>query len=556
VGAGSAGCVVAARLTEDPSCSVLLIEAGPDYPPGEVPRDLLDGSHGPSTADHDWGLTGRAHQGGRALALPRGRVTGGSSAVNATFALRGSPADYDGWAARGNAGWSFADVLPAFRRLEHDLDYPHAAYHGSSGPVPVRRYANPELSEFSAAAITALTGTGLPFIADHNAPGAVGCGPLPVNCVAGRRMSTALTYLDRARTRPNLTIRAGTVVQEVIVERGRATGVRLFPTNEVVRAGEVVLCAGAYHSPAILLRSGIGPQRDLRRLGRQVVLDLPGVGANLVDHPAVSLDRHYTGPIGDDAVFQVVATAHSSAADPHTDAPDLQLLAGGPFPTPPGSGPPACFVGAALLRPRSRGRVQLRSPAADSGLEIDLNYFCDPTDLSRLVEGLARADAALADPALRRLTVEQPTSAAGGDQLRRLARSQVWSYHHPVGTCAMGTDPADGAVVDARGRLHGIEGVTVIDASVMPDVPSANTNLPTIMVAEHLVAQFGRRLQHAYQQDDEDDQRDDVGSEDREADRRQAVRRLVVDRTDEKSPARAQRETGGQEAQRSAQVPA
>jgi len=280
VGGGSAGCVLAARLSEEPDCRVVLLEAGPDYVADRMPADLADGIHGTSTATHDWGLWGTGVAGSEPLALPRGRVTGGSSAVNATFALRGHPADYDGW---GVPGWSFDDVLPAFVRLEHDLDFGEAAHHGSVGRVPIRRYLGEDQSEATAAFEEAFASVGIARIPDHNAPGAVGVSALPVNCVDGRRISTALAYLEPVRNRPNLSIRPGCLVQEVLTSSGRAVGLRLVG-GEVVGADEVFLCAGTYASPGLLLRSGIGRASDVTALGRSVVADLPGVGANLADH--------------------------------------------------------------------------------------------------------------------------------------------------------------------------------------------------------------------------------------------------------------------------------
>jgi choline dehydrogenase len=453
VGGGAAGCVLAARLSEDADCAVLLLEAGPDYPATDMPPELVDAIPGPHVATHDWGLTGRS--GDRTLVLPRGRVIGGSSTTNAAFAVRGAPADYDSWAV---AGWSWEEVLPSFVALERDLDFSDAVYHGTNGPVPIRRYTGAEQSAVAAAAAESLAAAGVPAIADHNAPGAVGVSPLPVNAVDGRRMGTADTYLEPARSRPNLTVRGSSSVERVIMRRGRAVGVELTG-GETIDADEIIVSAGTYHSPGLLRASGV---------------DVPAVGANLIDHPAVSIDLPYHRPRQDLARFQLVATLHSSQADASTDPPDLQILAGGPFPRGDPDASAVFFVGAALLKPRSRGRV---------GDDIELNYFDHPDDLARLAEGVARGEAVVAGDAIRSLTRgERLTQRRSGTELHQWIRANAWSYHHPVGTCAMG------AVVDAHCRVLGVDGLSVVDASVMPDIPSANTHLPTIMVAERVVA--------------------------------------------------------------------
>ena len=485
VGAGSAGCVLAARLTEDPACRVLLVEAGPDYPAGRLPADLADGIHGTSTASHDWGLTGTGADGARPQALPRGRVTGGSSAVNATFALRGHPADYDGW---DMPGWTFEDVLPAFVRLERDLDFGEAPYHGTSGPVPIRRYLGKERSDLTAAVEGAFVAAGLPRVADHNAPGAVGVSALPVNCVDGRRISTALAYLEPARYRPNLTIRPDCLVQDVAIRAGRAVGVRT-DAGEVLPADEVVVAAGAYGSPAVLLRSGVGPAADLDALRISSVVDLQGVGANLADHPWVSVDLPCAAPDGDPAIFQLVATARSSRAA-RGGAPDLQLMVCGPYPLGDGY---AFSLAAALLTPVSRGYLRLRSRDAGVAPEIDLGYFRDGADLARLTECLRLVDEASHSGHLPDVThgtrIGPPREVLADDaSTAAWIRAAAMTYHHPVGTCAMGLDPRGGAVVDPDGHVYGVSGLSVIDASVIPQPPSANTNLPTIMLAEHLAA--------------------------------------------------------------------
>ncbi|MFE1411140.1 GMC family oxidoreductase [Streptomyces sp. NPDC058746] len=486
VGGGAAGCVLAARLSQDSSMRVLLLEAGPDYV--ELPAELRDGS-GPHTASHDWGLSSEPGPAGQAIALPRGKVIGGSSTTNAAFALRGSPYDFDAWAARGSPGWGWDDVLPWFVALENDLDFGHEPYHGGHGPIPVRRYAGGGRSDIASAGQEAIASTGVPEIADHNAPGAVGVGPLPVNEVAGERLGAASTYLAAARARSNLTVRGGAPVDRVVLDRGGAAGVRLAD-GEIVHADRVIVSAGTYCSPAVLLRSGIGPADELRSLGIEPALDLPGVGRNLADHPAVSVDAAYAGDERPRRRFQLVATLHSAQADEHREPPDLQLIVGGPFDTAGAATGGTFFVGGALLKPRSRGRVWLRSPDPLEAPRVDLAYFSHPADLPRLVEGIRRAWRVAREGPLGTLSAGV-VSAPDEDSdvaIGRFVRAKVWTYHHPVGTCAMGPGPAAGAVVDPAGRVHGLEDLWVVDASIMPDVPSANTHVPTLMLAEHIAA--------------------------------------------------------------------
>ncbi len=484
VGGGAAGCVVAARLSEDPDCRVVLLEAGPDLRES-APDEVRVGWQ--PTRKFDWGYTSEPDELGVARPLPRGRLLGGCSSTNATFALRGSPADYDAWAGRGNAGWSFDDVLPTFRKLERDLDFGDRPWHGSTGPVPIRRYRPDELTDVSAAGLAAFEDAGIAYVEDHNAPGAVGAGLVPVNCLDGIRMSTALTHLPRPGERPNLDVRCETEVLDLVMQGNRAIGVRLG-SGEVVHAGCIVLCAGTYGSPPLLLRSGIGPAGDLRALGIAIHADLPGVGANLADHPAVAIELPYRREPSPAPLFQVVATLRSSAAATRRCAR-----------------PPADGLRPVCLERRVAGHVHGGRRAPQTAL-ARARHAATGAPGRRAAHrprlpgragrprparpGLELAESAADHPGVRALcaagSAHDAAERSGRDERRTWMRRTCWTYHHPVGTCSMGpaSDPA--AVVDDCGRVHGIDGLRVADASVMPDVPSANTHIPTLMVAERL----------------------------------------------------------------------
>jgi choline dehydrogenase len=451
-----------------------------------LPADIADARV--PTFSHDWGYSSVPGRLGRELPLPRGRLVGGCSATNGCFALRGAPADYDRWAAMGNEGWSFEQCLPFFRAAETDADFGSASWHGTSGPLSVRRYTEAERNAFQQALILAAIGGGHPLVEDHNAPGAVGVGPAPVNAVGGTRVSTALAYLGPVRGLPNLTIAADTIVDRVELRSGRAVGVRLASPAEIIGADLVILAAGAYASPTLLMRSGIGPAAELEALGVQCQIDLPGVGHNLTDHPWAPVPMSVLVPTGGPG-FQTVLTWHSAKAGA-AGPPDLQIFAQGPFNN---EGRAIASLCAALLKPRSRGRVRLRSLDPAAAPIIDLGLLTDDADERRLIEGLRRAHQLLAAPDFKAVADNgsQRNGRLSDDELRDYLLANVRTYHHPTGTCAMGPDPAH-AVVDVQGRVHGAKRLVVTDASIMPEIPSANTNLPTIMCAERIAATLDR----------------------------------------------------------------
>jgi choline dehydrogenase len=477
VGGGAAGCVMAARLAESGSASVVLIEAGP-HPEGDPAPDLRDGWH--LGQPPVWGYTSEPDERGESGPLRRGRLLGGTSWLT-RFALRGSTGDFEQWERLGGSGWGFEAVLPYLRRLEADVDFGDRAWHGDRGPIPVTRYLELERTPVHAATVEAATDIGFAQVDDHNEPGAIGIGPMPMSSVDGVRVTTMAYLADGVPGRAALTIRAASQVADLTFAGTRVTGVRLLD-GRTIGADRVVLCAGTYGSPPLLMRSGIGPADHLGEQRIVVRVDLPGVGERLGDHPATDVDWGYVGPSRTTPLLHSVATFHSrsSTAD---QPPDLMLWMSDPGPL---GDDPQLAVDVVLLKPNARGRVRLRSADPTDPPRIFLPVP-DDTDVERMAEGYERAVALANHPAVRRLCAgSAPALPATRDELTTRIRLARYSIPHVVGTCAMGPSPGAGDVVDADGRVHGTSGLYVADASIIPIVPSGFSHIPTILLAERL----------------------------------------------------------------------
>jgi choline dehydrogenase len=515
IGAGSAGAVLAARLTEDRDVSVLLVEAGGEdrHPLQLMPLAFLRVGASPV---YNWGFETEPEpaMNNRRLPIARGKALGGSSSINALIYIRGNRRDYDRWAEEGLEGWGYADVLPYFRRLETDWRGA-GPYHGGDGPIHVTPMHFPDM--LFEPLRHAAEAAGFPHNPDPNGAVQEGISRMESSIGRGRRSSTARAYLRPARTRPNLTIRTGALTTRLVIERNRCVGseyVRNGQVEQVRARREVLLCGGTYGSPQILMLSGIGPAAHLESVGIKPLLDVPGVGQNLSEHSNYTSFYSLRQKLGLTRLLRmdratllagrwfarhdgIFASNGASAniffrSTRGLDRPDVQLTpmavnnsAGMWFPrlTAP---PLFCYsIRIGVLHPRSRGWVKLRSADPRDKPRILFNMYAEPEDMATMIRGLrACRDIFSRSPLAEMVEREQSPGSdrVTDEELAEIIRREGNHRSHPVGTCRMGADKD--AVVDARLRFRGIEGLRVIDASVMPDVPSGNTNIPTIMIGE------------------------------------------------------------------------
>ena len=557
VGGGSAGVVIAARMSEDPRVSVLLIEAGEDYLPGAEPAPIRDTFHtAVYRAENMWpGLlvhwrSSIANDGSQ---LPprryeQARIMGGGSSINAMAAIRGFPGDYDDWERGGAGGWSWDSVLPYFCKLESDQDFSGIG-HGNTGPIPIRRNKRENWPPFSKAAAAVLEGQGFGFVADLNTDFRDGLCAIPVSSLPTHRVSTARGYLtSEVRAQRNLIILSKTYASSIMIKDMKAVGVRIKARSgeeSEVACNEVVVAAGALHTPALLLRAGVGDAKHLQEMGIRVVSNRPGVGQNLQDHPAVAMGVHLR--------------RCAIQTGPWRPAPNVSLRFSSGV---PGCRPGDCWLsianktswhplgrqigalGVSVYKPYSRGIVKLKSLSPYDEPHVEFRMLSDERDLARMKVGLMMAHSIIGDRRMASV-IDAAFLASFSERVRDLNRyarlnwvraligsvaldapagprnwlirnvfapdsaiapiiedetrlvdwllDHATGFYHPVGTCRMGLLEDPLAVVDSEGRVFGVENLRVVDASLMPSIPRANTNIPTIMMAEKIADVIKKR---------------------------------------------------------------
>ena len=499
MGAGSAGAILAARLSEDSGRSVGLIEAGPDYLgvydlPARV-RGFERGLRlyaGARIASHEWEYSARASATRPDMPVPRGRVIGGSSSINGTVFLRALRQDLDNWAAAGNSEWSFEQCLPYFRKLETDCDFADNDLHGAAGPIPVSRAADDNWLPPSQAFFAACTDLGHAHAPDMNLPDARGVGPIPTNFHNGLRHSSAVGYLMPIRPRPNLEVMCETLAQRVCVTHGRAGGVEVVANDqsEVIAADEIILAAGAIASPHLMMLSGLGPADQLRAAGITPLVDLPGVGQHLLDHPFVLTVWNTTEAVSafppPGVPWQLQLRTSAPSSDLHDDGWLTMIMST----IREGDDGRGFTIPSSLMYARSHGEIRLVSADPLVPPLIDFNYLADASDLVRLRELFLLALEIGRHPRFDGLRTGLRYPSA--DNLVSESAIDAWiastisTGHHASCTCRMGPSSDHLAVVDQRGGVYGVEGLRVIDASILPDCPSVNLNASVMMLAEKL----------------------------------------------------------------------
>lgn len=476
VGAGSAGCVLAARLSEDASRRVLLLEAGPDHTLDALPEALRYLSRAIEWP-YEWGDSVQSIR-GRTLAYLRGRGVGGSSGTNGGVAMRAEPPDFALWPS----GWQWDEMLPCFRRLENDLDFGAEPWHGAEGPIPVVRWQRSDWAPVPEAFYDACVAEGFPECPDHNAPDTTGVGPIPMNRQGLERMSASRRYLEPARTRSNLEVRGEAQVRRIRFEGKRAIGVELLD-GEFIRAGEVILSAGVIQNPPLLLRSGVGAADAVREIGCELTAAVPAVGANLSDHFVVNFEAPIEpelAPRGAPLIQTILRATAKGSEKPH----DLQLT---PYVLPRGgsAGGMKLVISVSLQQPFGTGRVGATSVDAAKPAQIDWPWVGQPENLRRVGEGLR-----LAARIVQRAGIcSEPETLApwherSDAELAQHVELEHQAFYHGVGTCRMGEPGQEDCVVDPDCRVRGTQGLYVVDASVVPTVPRSNTNILVMATAE------------------------------------------------------------------------